>query len=565
MPKLNIGDIIFFFLLSIFGYSFFLGAAPLFDWDEINFAESAREMIESGNYFQVQVNFEPFWEKPPLFFWMQSLSMHFFGVNEFAARFPNVIIGISTVLCLYVFGTNFGGRLFGRVLTALYMGSLLPSIYFKTGIIDPTFNFFIFLGLIQLFQYESLRKKYPEAEGEDYRPWSVGIFFGLATLTKGPVAIVIGGLTYLIYKLFFDRDFPFKGIGKMILAFLIIIGGWYGLETMVHGPWFIEKFIEYQIRLFTQEDAGHGQPFYYHFVVFCLGCFPISIFAFRGMFQKHENQEDRLLKIFMTIWFWVVMLIFSLAKTKIVHYSSLLYYPGAFLAALYLVQKIKTAEKVSWDVYVLFALGMLVWGIAPAMINFVSNNLNELIQILPENKEKPFVVGNLTMEVEWSGYEWIIGGLFLIGLFINLGNLTQRKYISFVYFQIFLTLFLINAEYKWVLPKVARYTQGANMDFFEKLQGKDVYYLAARYKSYVPYFYGKIQPQTNPKAKDVNWFIEGEIDKDVYVSVKNILIDDGFRAQFKHFTKLYEQGGFVFYVRKSGIESSILNKPLSEK
>lgn len=46
----------------------FLGQVHLFDWDEINFAESAREMMVSGNYFQVQVNFQPFWEKPPLFF-----------------------------------------------------------------------------------------------------------------------------------------------------------------------------------------------------------------------------------------------------------------------------------------------------------------------------------------------------------------------------------------------------------------------------------------------------------------------------------------------------------------
>ena len=44
-----------------------LGTVHLFDWDEINFAESAREMIVSGNYMQVQINFEPFWEKPPIF------------------------------------------------------------------------------------------------------------------------------------------------------------------------------------------------------------------------------------------------------------------------------------------------------------------------------------------------------------------------------------------------------------------------------------------------------------------------------------------------------------------
>jgi 4-amino-4-deoxy-L-arabinose transferase-like glycosyltransferase len=34
----------------------FLGHVHLFDWDEINFAENAREMITSGNYFSVQMN-----------------------------------------------------------------------------------------------------------------------------------------------------------------------------------------------------------------------------------------------------------------------------------------------------------------------------------------------------------------------------------------------------------------------------------------------------------------------------------------------------------------------------
>ena len=45
----------------------FLGKVALFDWDEINFAEIAREMIVTKDYLNVQINFQPFWEKPPLF------------------------------------------------------------------------------------------------------------------------------------------------------------------------------------------------------------------------------------------------------------------------------------------------------------------------------------------------------------------------------------------------------------------------------------------------------------------------------------------------------------------
>ena len=95
------------FLLVLGGIIFFipfLGTVHLFDWDEINFAESAREMIASGDYLNVQINFTPFWEKPPLFIWMQVLSMKIFGVTEFAARFPNAIGGIITLLVLYFIG-----------------------------------------------------------------------------------------------------------------------------------------------------------------------------------------------------------------------------------------------------------------------------------------------------------------------------------------------------------------------------------------------------------------------------------------------------------------------------
>ena len=59
----------------------FLGQIHLFDWDEINFAEAAREMLVAGDWFNVQINFEPFWEKPPLFIWIQALFMTIFCVN----------------------------------------------------------------------------------------------------------------------------------------------------------------------------------------------------------------------------------------------------------------------------------------------------------------------------------------------------------------------------------------------------------------------------------------------------------------------------------------------------
>jgi 4-amino-4-deoxy-L-arabinose transferase-like glycosyltransferase len=125
----------------------FAGGVHLFDWDEINFAECAREMIVSNDYLNVQINFKPFWEKPPLFIWMQVLSMKAFGINEFAARFPNAVCGILSLLVIFNIGKKLFDVRFGLIWVLVYAGSILPHFYFRSGIIDPWFNLLIFLSI----------------------------------------------------------------------------------------------------------------------------------------------------------------------------------------------------------------------------------------------------------------------------------------------------------------------------------------------------------------------------------------------------------------------------------
>src|SRR6201997_2695664 len=131
----------------------FLGSVHLFDWDEINFAECAREMLVTHNYGRVQLNFKPFWEKPPLFIWLQVLSMKIFGVNEFAARFPDAICGIATLNIIYYYGRKFNDHKFALLWVFSYAASFLPFLYFKSGIIDPWFNLFIFLSICFLLEW----------------------------------------------------------------------------------------------------------------------------------------------------------------------------------------------------------------------------------------------------------------------------------------------------------------------------------------------------------------------------------------------------------------------------
>ena len=72
----------------------FLNAyVPLMDKTEARYAEIARIMEETNNWITPQIDYGvPFWAKPPLSTWLSALSIKTFGVNEFAVRFPYLII-----------------------------------------------------------------------------------------------------------------------------------------------------------------------------------------------------------------------------------------------------------------------------------------------------------------------------------------------------------------------------------------------------------------------------------------------------------------------------------------
>lgn len=120
-------------------------------------------MIMTGDWMRPQIDFEPFWEKPPLFFWMQGLGMQLFGVNELAARLPNAICGLATILTVYHIGSRLHDRLLGWIWALAWLGSILPHLYFKSGIIDPWFNFFTFVGLYGFIEFRWRFLRIPKA------------------------------------------------------------------------------------------------------------------------------------------------------------------------------------------------------------------------------------------------------------------------------------------------------------------------------------------------------------------------------------------------------------------
>lgn len=523
--------------LGCFFYFPFLGRVHLFDWDEINFAESAREMLVSGNYRRVQINFKPFWEKPPLFFWLQATAMHLFGVGEYAARFPNAVIGVFTLLTVFFIGRRLVDDRFGLLWALGYLGAVTPHFYFKTAIIDPTFNYFIFLGVWFLSQRKA---------------WQAGLFIGLAILTKGPVGALLPGLTFLLFW-GLHRFKPVLSIGQMVTIVLVAIGVasfWFGLEVMQHGWWFMNEFIAYQIKLFSTPDAGHAQPFYYHFVVVLLGCFPLSILAIRFLIPKISAQTNpqtavngESFRLWMTLLFWVVMILFSIVKTKIVHYSSMAWLPVSYLATYHLYQYL--TGRIRWNRWTtagLLVIGSIL-GLALTLAPIVGMHTDVIIPYIKD----PFAAANLQADMHWQGWEWLIGALWLLALItfiLRLRTHTQPAAIG---------LFLSTAVCLWfylasVVPNIEEFVQGTVIRFYESKQGQDVYVEPIGYKSYAQLFYFRKQPPVNPKTDDEDYLLNGPVDKPTFLITRLDRAKD-FR-QHPNLEIIKEENGFVFFRRK---------------
>ena len=522
----------------------FLGNVHLFDWDEINFAEIAREMNVSGNYGEPQINFMPFTEKPPLFFWLQAISMKLFGVNEFAARFPNALLGVMVMPLIYNVGKKLRDHQFGILWSLVYFGTILPHLYFKSGIIDPWFNFFIFSSVYCLIQ-----SAFNTQQKRSSTSWIIagGIFLGLAVLTKGPAAILIVGLTFLTCWVMkkFRKVISFPNLIHYGVATLLITGIWFGINYLQRGDKFLIDFTVRQWELLTSADAGHKGFFLFHFVMILFGCFPASVFLIRAFWGRTDEDEKlNLFKKWMAVLFWVVLILFTLVKTKIVHYSSLCYYPLSFLAAWSLYNIVTGKWKMERWMRILLVVTSFPFIVAPIGAAWVGQHIDK---VSPYVKVED-IDADITANVAWSGWEFLPGLLLLIVVVLSLIWFKQQKNRRAIYLLFIGTAVYMQISLFFFIGRVEGYSQRAPIEFWQSHADEDCYMTTYHYASYTQYYYGKARPYPNKNYTDKDWLLTGDVDKKVYI-ICQFRHKADLERELPDAKYLYSKNGFYFYER----------------
>jgi 4-amino-4-deoxy-L-arabinose transferase-like glycosyltransferase len=230
------------FVLAVVGVRLAtLGAYPLMDSTESRYAEIARKMLETGDWLMPQFDYGvAFWGKPPLSTWLSAASMAAFGVNEFAARVPSLLLLLGCGALVYALAVLRGGR--DQALWTLALFAATGMVFVAAGgvMTDPA----LVLGTTLSMAGFWIAVNGPE---RNRRLAGFAFFAGLAVglLAKGPVAAIlilvpVGATTLWTrsWRAAWQR-LPWM-VGSLLAA--AIAGAWYWAAERA-SPGFLEYFL----------------------------------------------------------------------------------------------------------------------------------------------------------------------------------------------------------------------------------------------------------------------------------------------------------------------------------
>jgi hypothetical protein len=148
----------------------------------------------------------------------------------------------------------------------------------------------------------------------------------------------------------------------------------------------------------------------------------------------------------------------------------------------------------------------------------------------------------------WNGYEITAGLILLSGLVIfSLLWIKAKPDSAIASLTMAVPLFMF-AAMLLIVPRVEQYSQAAAIEFFQSVKEEDAYLETVGFKSYAHLFYGQGKNHVHQQARDEQWLLTGNIDKNAYFAVKINRMEEMMR-KYPDLEFLYEKNGFAFFKR----------------
>ncbi len=345
-------------------YILFLGYPPLAVPDEARYSEIPREMLALRDFITPHLNLIKYFEKPPLFYWMQTISIQLFGLSEWSMRLMTMLMGLTG--CLLTYTT---ARLLFNRTTGLLSAAILSSCFLYYGMshlitLDMTFGTFITGTLFSfLLAVNSTSNK-------SRRGFMTlcAVSCACAVLTKGLAGLILPGMVIFLWLLIFNEWKQLKTLfipGAMII-FLIITVPWHVLIQQKNPEFFHYYFITQQFSRYFTLSAGRYQPNWFFIPILLTGIFPWTGFLFQALWHhcKSLKRHFQLNKNagFLLLWATLIFTFFSVSHSKLIPYIIPVFAPLAILIGSYLTLEKRNPLGVSLFIVLslTFAAGAII-------------------------------------------------------------------------------------------------------------------------------------------------------------------------------------------------------------
>lgn len=315
-----------------------IGTNHLIPWDEAIYAKVAKNMVKSGDFLIQSWEMGKAWyEKPPLYMWLEGLTLKIFGFNSLGVKLPSAVLGLFTIILVFLLGKKLFGSYVGFLASFILLTTSQFLYYSRIGMLDVSLTFFITASLY--FYYF-----YVEQPANKKALLISGAFAGFAVMTKGVVGLLVFPMIALaeIYLYFANsKTFKITVLAKVkdaalfIVTFLLVALPWHMYMYSLYGKNFINNYFGYHVlKRATESVEGKGEPFFWYITVLrtsmriwfvaLIGSLFTYIVTFLS--KKLASYETLLISVknknttILVLWSVVIFVFFSSSVSKLIWY-----------------------------------------------------------------------------------------------------------------------------------------------------------------------------------------------------------------------------------------------------
>lgn len=328
-----------FFLIAILGlyFSFEIGNRPFVSPDEGRYVEIPREMVVTGDYVTPRLNGLKYFEKPPLFYWLQASVIKTIGITETSMRFWVVLFAVLGCLSVFYVGSKCYSLNVGVISAGILATSVIYYSHSRLIILDLVLSVLLSgsLWAFYLAFVTTNKSKIPKK----YIIIGMYVLSALACLTKGLIGAVLPGMVVFLWMLITNSWNKLKEILYIpgILSFLIVFLPWHILAAVrnhdfLYYYFYVEHFLRY-----TTKFHNRYQPEWFFLPIIVVGMIPWTGFALMSLksvikksFEKHSES------VFLVCWIIGIFVFFSFSSSKLIPYILPIVPPLALITAVFI-------------------------------------------------------------------------------------------------------------------------------------------------------------------------------------------------------------------------------------